>query len=333
MRRTPMRGIAAAAILAMSLGSAACGAEADGRSAPRAPLPAGACPQATATPALTTLDWESARQQRVPDTPPPGWAAELAPTQRDPEDGRPQVAIARAPDPVRAGGASGRFELRRDDPAVNGGTRAELATAPEPRGAERWYAFSIYLPPEWARDRSAEILVQWHQHASIAGNPPLAVATYRGQWEILAAGDGSGDGEQALIGAYRTGRWTDWLVQVKWSAGADGVVRIWQDGRAVPGFTDRRGPNTYPGEYGVYLKAGIYKWDWSRGKPTDTVRRVMYLDELRIAATRAGVQLPAAAVPAYYRPGSPASAAPEASGPATREGSAEASGRPAAARP
>jgi hypothetical protein len=212
------------------------------------------------------------------------------------------VRAARAPEPVRAGGSAARFELRRADPAINGGTRTELATPLEPRGAERWYAFSIYLPKSWQKDRSTEILAQWHQDASIAGNPPLAIATDRGRWEILGAGDGGGDGRQTIVGAYRTGRWTDWLVHAKWSAGSDGVLQVWQDGKPVRGYADRRGPNTYSGPKGNYLKVGIYKWDWSQKRPSDTTSRVMYLDELRIATTRAGVSIPEPLPEACYRP-------------------------------
>jgi Polysaccharide lyase len=293
---------AAAALLAVLLGCGACaGGAAAYRPGAAAPgVPDSACPAQPPAPALTTLDWETRRQQGVPDDPPPGWAAEFATGLVHRDDGEPQIRPARAPDPVRAGGAAARFELERGDPVINHGTRAELATALEPRGADRWYALSIYLPAGWTRDRSPEILAQWHQQASIDGNPPLALATHHGQWELLTARDGHDGG--ALVGAYRTGRWTDWLVHVRWSTGPDGVVQVWRDGRPVPGYTDIRGPNTYRSPHGIYLKVGIYKWDWSLKRPSDTTRRTMYLDEVRIAATRAGVAIPARPAAACYRP-------------------------------
>lgn len=298
-----MRLRTTAAVTALALLTSACAQPGAATPAAVPPAPSGAlCTLPSVAPALTMLDWESERQQRVPGDPPQGWAGEYDPDLVHPDNRQPQVRVARAPDPVRAGGAAARFELRREDPVINGGTRAELSAPIEPKNAERWYAFSVYLPPSWARDRSPEIIAQWHQHHTVAGNPPLAIATYRGQWEIQTARDGHEDAVR--VGAYRTGRWTDWLVHVKWSTGAAGVVQLWRDGKPVPGFADRRGPNTYRSDHGVYLKVGIYKWDWSQKNPTDTSRRFLYLDELRIAQTRAGVAIPRASA-ACYRPSNP----------------------------
>jgi hypothetical protein len=292
-RRTALSAVVTAVLVA----GAGCAAGRDEGYVPVAPPPSGALCR-TPAPAITTLDFESARQQNLPDDPPPGWSAQYDMRLAD-RPGGPPVRIVRAPDPVRAGGAAARFELRRDDPVINEGTRAELAGTLEPPGADRWYAFSIYLPKSWARDRSPEILAQWHQR-SLEGNPPLAIATYKGTWEILATSQGHA--EDVITGAYRTGRWTDWLVHVKWSAGADGLVQVWQDGRPIAGLTAKRGPNSYPDKGGVYLKVGIYKWDWSKKRPSDTTKRLMFLDELRVASTRAGVAIPAPPAKVCYRP-------------------------------
>jgi hypothetical protein len=286
------RGRAGAAAALALLTIAACGGTGPPPSGDLASAPA---PRTAPTTARTILDWETARQQTVPGHAPPGWSGEYAPRLVYPDTGKPQVSIARVPEPVRAGGASARFELRRGDPAINHNTRAELATPLEPRGAERWYAFSFFLPSDWARDRSPEILAQFHQHYRLAGEPPLAIAISDGQWEIQTAREGHSS--LARVGAYRTGGWTDWLVHARWTADGTGLLQIWRDGVPVPGFSSLRGPNTYRSKYGIYLKVGLYKWVWSMGRPADTSRRVMYLDELRIADTRAGVAVPRPPVP------------------------------------
>jgi hypothetical protein len=197
------------------------------------------------------------------------------------DSGEPQLRVARAPEPVRGGAVSARFELQKSDPVINNGTRAELTAPFEPVGAERWYGFSVYLPTSWAYDQSAEIVTQWHQHWDVGSSPPLALVTRKGNWEISQNWEGYE--QQTVVGTYQTGRWTDWVFHVKWSAGADGVVQIWKDGQPVAGFGNRIGKNTYQSSYGNYMKIGIYKWDWSQGNPSDTVRRVMYHDELRVA--------------------------------------------------
>jgi hypothetical protein len=252
-------------------------------------------PPAAPAQARTTLDWETTRQQSVPGAAPPGWSAEYSPSLVHQDDGQPQVSIVRVPAPVRSGGASARFELERGDPVINHNTRAELASPIEPLGAELWYAVSIFLPSDWTPDRSQEIVAQWHQYYTIDGEPPLAIATQDGQWEIQTARDGHSG--TARVGAYRTGVWTDWLVHARFSADGTGLTQIWRDGEPVPGFADLRGPNTYRSPYGIYLKVGLYKWDWSQHNPSDTTRRVMYLDELRIADTRAGVAIPGPPAP------------------------------------
>ncbi len=238
-------------------------------------------PSTAAAGVLTALDWEPSAQQTVPAQPPPGWAAEYRRDLVHPDTGEPQVRIARAPEPVRGGTASARFELHRTDPVINNGTRAELTAPFEPKNAERWYGFSIYLPASWVPDRSAEIVTQWHQHWDLGGSPPLALVTRGGNWEISQHWEGHG--RQSVAGRYETDRWTDWVFHVRWSTGADGLVQVWKDGRPVAGFENRIGRNTYDSSYGNYMKIGIYKWDWSQKKPSDTSRRVMYHDELRVA--------------------------------------------------
>lgn len=233
--------------------------------------------------AVYELSWETAADRSVPESAPPGWAKEYRPDVRHGDE--PQVRTAnRSVEPVRCGEWSARFQLYKGDPVINNGARAELSADFEPVGAERWYGFSIYLPETWAYDQSAEIVTQWHQHWDIGSSPPLSILTRKGQWEISQNWEGPFY-SNTPVGAYQTGRWTDWVVHVKWSAGADGLLEIWRDGKPVPGFFGKRGKNTHDDpRHGNYMKIGIYKWDWSQGKPSDTTQRVMYYDELRIAA-------------------------------------------------
>jgi Polysaccharide lyase len=232
---------------------------------------------------LYVLNWEDIAQRSVPGSPPPGWAREYDPTVVH-ADGKPQLKAYRQATlvPVRDGSYSARFALVKGDPVINNGTRCELSSGFEPRGAERWYGFSIYLPSSWAYDQAAEIVTQWHQHWSIGSSPPLAIMTHKGQWVISQNWEGPYY-KDTPVGAYQRSRWTDWVVHVKWSAGSDGRLSIWKDGQRVPGFYNKQGKNTYSSTYGNYMKIGIYKWAWSQGKPSDVTERHMYYDALKIA--------------------------------------------------
>jgi hypothetical protein len=243
------------------------------------------------------LDWENPADWTLPQRPPPGWAYEYQPSIRH-ADGEPQVRLASAAngEPVRDGSHSVRFDLDKSDPPLHNGSRAQLGAEDpvEPRGAERWYGFSIYLPSTWTRDRAPEVVAQWHQVGGDCSNgcsPPLSLITRDGQflisqnWEISP---GNWHFADTPIGAYETGRWIDWVFHVKWSTGDDGRLDVWKDGHAVPGFSQKQGrTDDYGnGTDGNYLVLGIYKWPWSQGKPSDTTRRVMYVDALRVADER-----------------------------------------------
>ena len=204
------------------------------------------------------------------------------------------LQIVSAPDPVRAGNHAVRFELRRGDRSVDLGKRSEISLdRVDPRG-EYWYGFSLYLPADYARDRSAEIVAQWHGYPDMSEgenwrSPPLALLTDDGEWRIARRHDARrvtpGNGNDNLVsprlGSYEDdrGRWVDWAFHVRWSWTGDGFVRIYKDGSMVyehegsVGFNDAEGP---------YLKVGIYKWDWSGGAASDTDERVVYIDEIQV---------------------------------------------------
>jgi hypothetical protein len=245
------------------------------------------------------LDWDNFACRTAPELfdGQAGWRKDyLAPSEvQHPPDNEPAFRTACAPDPVRSGQLSARFHLTRNDPEVpgSGSKRAELRSAPiEPRGAKRWYGFSIYLG-DWAHDSAADIVTQWH-HRPGTGSPPLSLGTKNGQWQISVPQVWdytiSNPTASTPAGPYAAGRWTDWVVHVHWSASdTDGLLSIWKDGNPVPGFANRKGRTAYQDEQGQvidnYMKIGIYKWPWNTGssQPGNATQRIMYHDEVRIA--------------------------------------------------
>jgi hypothetical protein len=95
---------------------------------------------------LYVLNWDDYAQCTVPAQLPSDWRVDYATVIHG--NNEPAFRIACAPEPVRSGQRSARFQLNRGDPIVSSNVRAELKTpCCEPVDAERWYGFSIYLPP------------------------------------------------------------------------------------------------------------------------------------------------------------------------------------------
>jgi hypothetical protein len=230
---------------------------------------------------------------------------------------------------VRSGTYSARFQSYRGDKLIYCGVRSELAGDVEPPRAaagtptERWYGFSIYLPHTWFADPAPESVTQWHQDDnSPGGSPPLAILTAQprptvndkspvNRWYVGQRQWNVNDVTLHDAGTCRLGEWTDWVVHVKWSADANGLLEVWKNGTLVAPFNPQHGRNTFSNDTLHYIKIGIHKWIWNahaadnltpqthcgQPQPDTSVqhRRVMYHDELRITGatgSRAAVAPP-----------------------------------------
>lgn len=265
------------------------------------------------------LNWQRAADRTLPAKAPAGWVIEYDVNQRHNPGNEPQARAAAGPvEPVRSGTHSVRFQLYKGDKRFQCGVRSELAVdPPEPprsdpaRPVERWYGFSIFLPYTWQPDPSPESVTQWHQDGnSTGGSPPLAILTMKpmnsqvSHWFISQRKWDTNDTINTDAGPCALREWTDWVVHVKWSAGADGLVEIWKNGVPVPGFNPKNGKSTFSNSTRHYMKIGIYKWQWNRAAPPQllppgsgpcgapgpdpsaSVRRAMYHDEVRIVDGR-----------------------------------------------
>ena len=222
---------------------------------------------------IRVLDWESQSDRTLPGAAPPGYLRQWC----------CDKSATTVTSPTRSGQYAARFQLDRDDAVVSSSKRTEIsepvpsATAPERQ--ERWIGFSIHLPADWTADPSAESVTQWHQVADTGGPPPLGLITNNGQWQISQHWENHE--HHTLLGPYVTGRWTDWVFHIRWAPDAQGSVTAWRDGAEVFSTT---GKNKYADGRAVYMKFGIYKWDWqSNPQKSNTNRRVLYYDSLRIA--------------------------------------------------
>jgi len=181
--------------------------------------------------------------------------------------------------PVRAGGHAVRSWLRRSDPLVSKGQRAELIDhTPVPLHEVRWYALSIWAGDDFTMPvRTDGICFQFHQHAR-TGSPVLAFRLIGGNWKITT--DAAKPRRTLATQPFAPNRWTDWVIRVKWSGEATGEWTIWKDGQQVVHETNV--VTTLATETAApYAKFGQYH------TVEDAPQNVLYFDEYRLAGPAA----------------------------------------------
>ena len=188
-------------------------------------------------------------------------------------------------DPVY--GYVARFEIRNGDvPPFGGPERTEIRGTQASgglNGQTRWYEFSHAFPPGWTNDGQWGATQQFH--SNLDGVPPISFGWTK--W------DGVNNDWVMRIGGK-----TVWhtpidtsphhtTLEVKWSTGNDGYVKLWYDGvpqRLGPnGVYQLFGPTQNPGSTWVYFKQGIYR------ESSATSTRVMYQTGFRAASSPAGL--------------------------------------------
>ncbi|GEM_PF-6981921 len=183
-----------------------------------------------------------------------------------------------------------RFELRKSDPLVASGKRAELKfkEADLSKG-DFWYSFRMFLPTDYKYDTDPEIITQWHGPTSGQySSPNLTIRTEEGKFKIEGAWFPPGSNVRTKAGVtrklywtgnYTTGQWIDWTFNVKFSANGDGVIQAWKDKQKV---LDYKGQNTDGRKDFLMFKMGMYKNGWHTGKASTTTNRVIYFDDVNI---------------------------------------------------
>jgi len=211
-------------------------------------------------------------------------------------------AAAIAPD----GTPAERFELRPGDcPRVTGDCsadreRVELVEAlpASPLGREFWYHYSLYVPSDFPATGPVNTkLGQFHQRGG--GKPPV-LFTLNDTVYFFELSDPSIHHSDPmnpdpplmqvdlLPASEMKGRWTDVLVNARWSQEPDGFIKVWINGAQK---IDHSGPNADRGDP-VNFKYGIYRSFVSRyqGQPYPTL--VAYYREVRKGSTRESVTRP-----------------------------------------
>ena len=166
---------------------------------------------------------------------------------------------------------------------MNKGQRAEFSDGRRLTKIEMekdyWYGLSIFVPEEFAAPvKSNAVLFQWHTQQG-GPSPVLSIRVQGGEWLI----NGNATEKRRTLARLPLvkGRWTDWAVHARWSAGKKGFWTVWKDGVEV--VSERDIVTQYPEALGPYAKFGQYH---SVG---EAPQNVVYFDEYRVSLVPAAV--------------------------------------------
>ena len=190
--------------------------------------------------------------------------------------------------PVYQGKKAVRFELRDTDPESNNGTRAEISfPKPDDKSSlERWYAFALLFPnDDYDADHTDDVICQWHQGGKVS--PAISLRTKDDKLFLRIKPDVKSKDKIAL-GTVEKDCWHYYVFHIKHSSAADGLIEIWCDGKSI---TKYLGANMYDLSDAAFhapgWKLGIYKSNWNGVAITNTSKRVLYFDEIKMGDERA----------------------------------------------
>ncbi len=132
--------------------------------------------------------------------------------------------------------------------------------------AEAWYAWSMYLPPDFPVGKEQKaggnlLFAYWHNGdcQNLDVNVPRGSTKLYFQTNLFyGAGKCPPDQRVAFADlAAMRGQWHRFEVHVKWSKGADGLAELFLDGKKAATIRGRNiTPNTHPQNY---FKFGLYQ--------------------------------------------------------------------------
>jgi hypothetical protein len=201
---------------------------------------------------------------------------------------------ASAPEPVREGKVSERFELHTGDCGAAEGwddcasdrERSELTQQPPHSlpGKEYWYAWSLFVPESYKNIFPTKVcLGQFHQIGALS--PPLMFQNANGGY-WLDLNQIEEDPKLLIDDKNLRGRWHDLLVNARWSKKKDGFLKVWVNGELK---FSRNGANLKR-EGRIFFQYGIYRSFLSRNKAKHP-DQVVYFDAVRWGSKREDVEV------------------------------------------
>lgn len=171
-------------------------------------------------------------------------------------------------------------------------------------GQEYWVGWAIFLPNDYGVDIYPETLLQFHgvpdrdssgNRLEPSRNPPVALQTHDdGNWQLKVKGNtrriSTSVQDTTRVATYDLGsfaadrgRWTEFVMRVRFQYDGSGVLDLWKNGQQV---VSDRGENSFNDDVPPYLKLGIYKPGWKPngwGGQSLVDSRNIYYDAVRVA--------------------------------------------------
>ena len=207
------------------------------------------------------------------------WSGDFEDALADFADAPWNHANAPTPAAMTVGGSKvGKFDV----PAGVG--RSELVgTGPASalsNGQIRYFAWSTFLPSDFVFSPKWRVLAQWKNAGT--GSPPLELKLLNDKWHLDGGWNGGScadkvsDQQTAWTGTAARGRWTNFVLGVKFQEGYAGWVELWQDGKQV---LSRKAWRTLYSGCTSYLKLGLYR------DPSLGTRDIVYHDNWKMGTT------------------------------------------------
>ncbi len=219
----------------------------------------------------------------------------------------PSDVFAVVTDPAGGGkGKVAKFVLRknyeRSEVRAQQNGRPRIASDPP---VELWYGWRLYLPSDFdptmdTNPKANHIIVtQWHQDNTTSfydGAPTVVRINNDNTWRLNLKYQPDLSVESITSHSFNLGsinshkgKWTNFVMHVKWTKNLDGFLRLWMNGRQVIGggraaHQWENKPTFWDTPKGVGFKMGMYKGDpWTQGQSP----KVIYADDYRLGNARA----------------------------------------------
>jgi hypothetical protein len=153
----------------------------------------------------------------------------------------------------------------RDDCGSDRERAQLLQSKPDNREGEAYrYSVSFFLPSDFV-DVSPTNLMLWEVKPKGSGKPSASFGIIDGHLQfdlsnpVVTQADKMNPEKPLIIkrlGAIPRGRWTEIIIDAKWSRGDDGILRVYHNGRSV---IDHRGPNIDSNSTRQQVMYGLYR--------------------------------------------------------------------------